>query len=130
VNVGAVVSEINRLTKDFSGMKVPVSVIVDPETKQFEVKVGTPTTAALLAKEASIEKGSAGGWKQPVGDLPLEKLISVARVRLASAKRKDLRGQVLQTLGACVSMGITVDGKTPKEVTEMIKAGKLKIPEE
>ena len=130
VNVGAIIIEINRLTKDFSGMRVPVSVIVDTETKQFEVKVGTPTTAALLAKEASIEKGSAGGWKQPVSDLPMAKVVSVSKARMASSKRKDLKGHVLQTLGTCVSMGITVDGKSPKEVIGMMKSGALNLPEE
>jgi len=129
VNVGAVVSEINRLTKDFSGMRVPVKVVVDPETKQFEVNVGTPTTAALLAKEASLGKGSAGGWKQPVGDLPFVKIVSLSKAKMAASKRKDLRARVLQTLGTCVSMGITVDGKSPKEVIGMLKSGALKIPE-
>ncbi len=129
VNVGEVIAEINRLTKDFSGMRVPVSVIVDPETKQFEVKVGTPTTAALLAKEASIEKGGAGSWKQPIADLSLEKIVSVSRAKMESSKRKDLKSRVLQTLGTCVSMGITVDGKSPKEVIGMIKSGTLSVPE-
>jgi len=129
VNVGAVVSEINKLTKDFSGMKVPVKVVVDPETKQFEVNVGTPTTAALLARETPIEKGSAGGWKQPVGDLPFAKIVSLSRAKMAASKRKDLQSRVLQTLGTCVSMGITVDGKSPKEVIDMLKKGTLKIPE-
>jgi large subunit ribosomal protein L11 len=130
VNVGAVIIEINRLTKDFSGMRVPVFVIVDTETKQFEVKVGTPTTAALLAKEASAQKGSAGGWKQPVADLSLAKVVSVSKAKMAPSKRKDLKAHVLQTLGTCVSMGITVDGKSPKEVIGMIKSGTLSVPEE
>jgi len=130
VNVGEIITEINSLTKDFSGMRVPVSVIVDTETKQFEVKVGTPTTAALLAKEASAEKGSAGGWKQPVADLSLVKVVSVSKAKMASSKRKDLKAHVLQTLGTCASMGITVDGKSPKEVIGMIKSGALSIPEE
>jgi len=129
VNVSQIIAEINKQTEDFSGMKVPVTVVVDPDTKQFEVVVGTPTTAALLAKEASIEKGSAGGWKQPVGDLTLDRIVSVSRVRMASSKRKDLRAHVLQTLGTCVSVGITVDGKSPKEMSDMIKAGTLSIPE-
>ncbi|MEM3815943.1 MAG: 50S ribosomal protein L11, partial [Candidatus Bathyarchaeia archaeon] len=52
VNVVAVVNKINELTKEYSGMKVPVKVIIDPETKSFEVEVGIPTTAALIIKEA------------------------------------------------------------------------------
>jgi len=48
---------------------------------------------------------------------------------MASSKRKDLKAHVLQTLGTCVSMGITVDGKSPKEVIGMIKSGEMSVPE-
>ncbi|MFL6525106.1 MAG: 50S ribosomal protein L11, partial [Nitrososphaera sp.] len=58
VNVLQVVNTINEKTKDFPGMKVPVKVEVDTETKKFTVEVGIPPTAALVAKEAGITKGS------------------------------------------------------------------------
>jgi len=54
VNVLAIVNKINELTKDFSGMKVPVKVTVDPETKEFEITVGTSKRArASLAQKKS-----------------------------------------------------------------------------
>ena len=49
INVLQVVNTINDKTKDFSGMKVPVKVEVDPETKKFTVEVGIPPTTALIA---------------------------------------------------------------------------------
>src|SRR5271156_4201480 len=58
INVLQVVNEINKVTGDFKGMKVPVKIEVDQETKKFSVSVGTPTTAALLVKETGIPKGS------------------------------------------------------------------------
>ena len=39
-------------------MKVPVRVVVDVDTKEFEVEIGTPTTSALVVKELGIPKGS------------------------------------------------------------------------
>ena len=45
VNVLQVVNMINEKTKDFLGMKVPVKVEVDTETKKFTVEVGVPPTA-------------------------------------------------------------------------------------
>ncbi|MCX8191780.1 MAG: 50S ribosomal protein L11, partial [Nitrososphaerales archaeon] len=44
VHVMVVVNRINELTREYSGMRVPVIVSVDPETKQFDVEVGIPTT--------------------------------------------------------------------------------------
>ena len=56
VNVLGIVNEINKQTGDFKGMRVPVKVEVDTETKGFTITVGTPTTSALVAKESGIPK--------------------------------------------------------------------------
>ncbi|MCJ7490482.1 MAG: 50S ribosomal protein L11, partial [Thermoplasmata archaeon] len=40
VNVIQVVGAINEKTKAFAGMKVPVTLTIDPKTKEFEIKVG------------------------------------------------------------------------------------------
>ncbi|MEM1676362.1 MAG: 50S ribosomal protein L11, partial [Nitrososphaerota archaeon] len=66
VNVLQVVEEINKLTREFKGMRVPVEVVVDTETKQFKVNVGIPTTTALIVKEAGIEKGAKMPGKEIV----------------------------------------------------------------
>ncbi len=50
VNVLQVVNAINEKTKDFPGMKVPVKVEVDSDTKQFTVEVGVPPTASFNTK--------------------------------------------------------------------------------
>ncbi|HDJ50955.1 MAG TPA: 50S ribosomal protein L11, partial [Thermoprotei archaeon] len=55
VNVAQVVKAINEATKEFEGMKVPVKVIVDVATRQFEIEVGLPPTSALILKELGIE---------------------------------------------------------------------------
>jgi len=70
INVKAVVDEINRKTAEFNGMQVPVTVTVD-DKRNFTIEVGIPPTAALIKKEAGIERGSAEPGTQVVGDLPL-----------------------------------------------------------
>jgi len=75
----AVVDEINKKTADFNGMQVPVTVTVD-EKRNFTIDVGIPPTAALIMKEAGIEKGAAEpgtqGGRRPGRWKPL----SVSRV--------------------------------------------------
>ena len=58
VNILQIVTAINEKTKDFEGMKVPVTVNVDKSTKKWTVEVGIPSAAALILKEAGIQKGS------------------------------------------------------------------------
>ncbi len=124
VNVLAIVNKINEVTKDYAGMKVPVKVTVDLETKQFEVTVGTPTTSALIVSELKIEKGSGSPKDQKVGDLNMEQVVKIARMKSEELLSSNLRAAAKEVLGSCVSLGVTVDGKDPKEVQKEIDEGK------
>ncbi len=124
LNVLQVVEEINKQTSEFKGMRVPVEVIVDTETKSFRVKVGTPTTAALIVKEAGIEKGSGQPNREFVGNLSIEQVIKIAKLKMPDMRVKSLKAAVKQVLGTCLSMGITVEGKLAKEVTREVDEGK------
>ncbi len=124
VNVLAIVNKINEVTKDYAGMKVPVKVTVDLETKQFEVTVGTPTTSALIVSELKIEKGSGSPKDQKVGDLNMEQVVKIARMKSEELLSSNLRAAAKEVLGSCVSLGVTVDGKDPKEVQKEIDEGR------
>jgi len=126
VNVLAIVNKINEVTKDYAGMKVPVKVIVDTETKEFEVTVGTPTTSALIVSELKIEKGSGSPKAQKVGNLSMEQVVRIARMKQTELLSPNLKAAVKEVLGSCVSMGVTVEGKDPKEVQKEIDEGKHK----
>ncbi len=71
VNIGGIIDEINKKTSPFSGLKVPIKVIVDKNAKTFVIEVGSPSTGELLKKEAGVEKGKKGGADDPkvVGNL-------------------------------------------------------------
>jgi len=124
VNVLQVVNTINEKTKDFPGMKVPVKVEVDTETKKFTVEVGIPPTAALVAKEAGITKGSGASGSNYAGDLSITSAVKIAKMKIDGSYAKDVRGAVKEILGSCVSMGIKVEGKPAKEVYADISTGK------
>ena len=114
VNVGQVVAKINEETKQFAGMRVPVIIRVDPNSRAFTLVVGRPPVAALLLKEAKKEKGSGKPKTETVGDVTLD-----AVRRIAEAKGEDLHGrtkeeQANQVIGTCVSLGLTVDGQDPR----------------
>jgi large subunit ribosomal protein L11 len=124
VNVLAIVNKINEVTKDYAGMKVPVKVIVDTETKEFEVTVGTPTTSALIVSELKIEKGSGSPKAQKVGNLSMEQVVRIARLKQVELLSPNLKAAAKEVLGSCVSMGVTVEGKDPKEVQKEVDEGK------
>lgn len=126
LNLMAVVNKINELTKDYSGMKVPVKIYVDVETKEFEVEVGIPTTSALIVKELGVEKGSGNPKTEKAGNLTMEQVVKIAKVKMQKSYAKSLSGAVKEILGSCVSMGVTVDGKDPKEVIKEVNEGRYR----
>jgi len=123
VDIGRIIGEINQKTKEYSGMKVPVEIIVDLETREYEVKVGLPPTSMLLIREMGAEKGSGEAGSQAVGDLKREHIVKIARMKLESMNTTSLKAAVKQVLGTAVSVGVTVEGKHPKEAIRDVDAG-------
>jgi len=124
VNTMAVVNRINELTRDYAGMKVPVKVAVDVENKEFEVSVGTPTASALVVSELKIEKGSGTPNTVKVGDLTMEQVVRIAKIKRSELLAQNLKSAAKEMLGTCVSIGVTVEGKDPREVQREIDEGK------
>jgi large subunit ribosomal protein L11 len=124
VNVPAVVNKINEVTKNYAGMKVPVKIIVDPETKEYEVVVGTPTTSALIVSELKVEKGSGTPKTQKIGNLSMDQVVRIAKNKQAELLAISLKAAVKEILGSCVSMGVTVEDKDPKDLQREVDEGK------
>jgi large subunit ribosomal protein L11 len=125
LNILLVVNRINELTRDYAGMKVPVKVAVDVENKEFEVTVGTPTAAALVVSELKVEKGSGTPNTMKIGDLSMDQVVRIARIKRPELLAGDLKSAAKEVLGTCVSMGVTIEGKDPRDVQKEIDAGKF-----
>src|SRR5712692_8000201 len=124
VNVLGIVNEINRITADFRGMRVPVKIEVDQETKKFTVSVGTPTTSALISKEAGIPKGSGKPNLELVGNLTFEKILGIAKIKISDSYAKSLKSATKEVVGSCVSMGVKVEDTDPRQFISQIDEGK------
>ena len=121
VNAAKVVEDINKATESFKGMKIPVEVLVDPATKEYEIIVGTPPTSALLLKELGVEK--ATGSIDVTGDLSFDQILGIAKSKQPSLLANDLKNAIKEVIGTCKSLSITIEGKTPKEATQAIDSG-------
>ena len=124
VNILQIISAINEKTKEFQGMKIPVSVSVDADTKKWEIEVGIPSASALLLKEAGIQKGSGTSGTEWVGEVSADMIVKIAKVKLETSYANSVKSVAKQIVGTCVSLGIKVEGKTPKEFTAEINEGK------
>ena len=124
VNIMEVINAINDKTKDFEGMKVPVTVSVDPDSKEWDIEVGIPSAAALILKEAGIQKGSGTSGTDWVGDVTMDAITKIANTKLEKSYASSLKSVAKTIIGTCLALGIKVEGKTPKEITAEINEGK------
>ena len=124
VNVGQIVAKINEKTAAFEGMKVPVKIIIDKKTKQFDIEVGSPPVSALIRKELGLDKGAKTAGTEVVGNLTIAQALELAKMKSSAMMAKGLKTAVKEVLGTCVSMGVTVDGRDAREVQREIDEGK------
>jgi large subunit ribosomal protein L11 len=123
VNIMQIINTINDKTKQFDGMKVPVKVIVDPKTKNFEIEVGTPPASSLIFKELGLEKGSGSAGTHKIGNLTVDQAIKIAKMKQVNLLGKELKQKTKEVIGTCVSIGVTVEGKKPQEIQKAIDEG-------
>jgi len=125
VNIGEVVATINKKTESFKGMQVPVTVVIDEETKEFTISVGTPPASALIKKEAGIDKGSGRPQEDFVADLVIEQIIKIAQMKEDSLLGKTTKEKVKEIIGTCNAMGVKVAGVKAIDAIKLVNEGKF-----
>jgi len=124
VNVMMIVKQINDMTKDYTGMRVPVKVNVETETKKFTVEVGIPSASALIVKESGAPKGSGTPKTVVAGNITVDQLVKIAKVKVSQSYATTVKSSAKEVAGSCVSMGVTIEGKPAKEFLEEVKQNK------
>jgi len=123
INVKAVVEEINKKTVDFNGMQVPVTVTVD-DKRNFTIEVGDSAHHGSRHERGRYHEGfDRAGVRLVAGNLPLEAAVRIARMKFDDMLSYDLKSAVKEVVGTCVSVGVTVEGKKPREMISAINDG-------
>jgi large subunit ribosomal protein L11 len=124
VNVKAIIDKINEETKAFNGIQVPIKIIID-DKKGFTIQIGTPPTSALIKQKLKLETASGTPNTKIVGNLTIEQLVDIAHIKKSSSLAKNLKNVAKEMVGACVSMGITIEGMRAKDAIVAINSGKF-----
>ncbi|MFH0929618.1 MAG: 50S ribosomal protein L11 [Candidatus Aenigmatarchaeota archaeon] len=132
LNTNEVITAINEKTKDMEGLQVPVTIEVNSPT-DYKISVGTPSITALVRKELKVKKLAKAPFnvyeKEEVKEefkesLTFDQVVKVAKVKMESMKTDDLKNAVKQTVAFCVSAGVYVEDKKPKDILVEIDEGK------
>jgi len=134
LDVKKVIAVINEKTKDFAGIQVPVEIKINPDTKEFEIEIGTPPVSSLIKKELKVEKLAKTPFKviekedgvkeEFTESLTFDQVVKIAKVKMDDLKTNDFKKAVKQVVATCVSCGVYVEDKTPKEIIKEIDEGK------
>jgi len=124
LDVARVVNEINELTKDYGDLEVTVEILVNPDTKEYKVNVKSPTTTSLLLKFAGASEPSGDPAHKKVGDVKFEDIVKIAILKKKDLTAKTLKAAVKTILSSAATVGVTVDGKEPKEVLREVVEGR------
>ena len=122
VNIGDVVAKINEKTAGYTGMKVPVKIIIHGD-KSFDVEVGSPPMSALIKKEAGVAKAAGNPKTDVAGNITIEQAKKIAEMKIEDVNAFNIKAAVKEVVGTCDSMGIHVEGKRAKKVMGAIDNG-------
>lgn len=120
--------DIQKATKDWKGIKVEVEIKV--QNKQCEVRV-LDSAGPLILKALKEPPRDRKKTKNVVhnGKLTMDTVIEIAKKMRVKSYSATLKGTVKEVLGTCVSVGCSIDGKSPKDVQKSIDAGDVEIGE-
>ena len=122
VNIGQVIAKINEKTKAYDGMKVPVKVLINDD-KTFDIKVGTPPMSALIKGELGVDSGAHNPKTEKVGNLSIEQLRKIVDMKGDDLLGATMKARAMEVAGNCVAVGVTFDGKNPKDFQAAVRAG-------
>ena len=122
LNQKQVMEQINKQGKDWMGARVYIEIHAQNRKAEVFIK---PGTSAYLLKEVGIEARDRKKQQMETkkgGNLTFDQILKVARLmELENKSRsKEFIGTVKQVLGTCLSIGVTVDGQSPKEITKLV----------
>lgn len=72
-------------------------------------------------KVETLSKPQEGGGRTVAGDLKMKDVVEIAK------ERGGGKNVVKMIIGTCVSCGVTVDGRDPKDVIKDVDSGAVKV---
>ncbi|XP_014554984.1 hypothetical protein COCVIDRAFT_103569 [Bipolaris victoriae FI3] len=116
--------DIAKATGDWKGLRVTVKLTI--QNRQAAVSV-VPSASSLVIKalkEPPRDRKKEKNIKH-TKSIPLDEIIAIARTMRFKSMAKDLKGTTLEILGTAFSTGCKVDGRSPKDVSDDIRAGEI-----
>ncbi|KAJ3205153.1 60S ribosomal protein L12 [Entophlyctis luteolus] len=120
--------DIAKATQEWKGLRITVKLIVQNRQAQIEVVPSASSLIIKALKEPPRDRKKEKNIKHS-GNVSLNDIIEIARKMRAKSMAKEFKGTVKEMLGTAFSVGCTVEGLPPQELSEKIESGEIEIPE-
>jgi large subunit ribosomal protein L11 len=107
INIMEFVKQFNARTAAQAGVVIPAVVTVYQD-RSFTFVTKTPPAAALLLKEAGLEKGSAAPNRDKVGRVTRAAVRRIAELKMPDLNANSVEQAMAMVAGTARSMGIEV----------------------
>lgn len=114
-------------TKGYKGLRVTVRLVVQNRAAKIEV---VPSAALLVIKALNEPERDRKKEKNILhtGSITFDQVLAIARQLRPRSRAKTFAGTVKEILGTARSVGCTIDGRSPRDVTQDVNSGKIKVP--
>ncbi|MGD0992411.1 MAG: 50S ribosomal protein L11 [Gemmatimonadales bacterium] len=107
INIMEFVKQFNARTAAQAGVVIP-AVVTIYQDRSFTFVTKTPPAAALLLKEAGIEKGSGAPNRDKVGKVSRAAVKKIAELKMPDLNANTVEQAMAMIAGTARSMGIEV----------------------
>ncbi len=107
INIMEFVKQFNARTASQAGVVIP-AVVTIYDDRSFTFVTKTPPAAALLLKEAGIEKGSGAPNRDKVGKVSRAAVKKIAELKMPDLNANTVEQAMAMIAGTARSMGIEV----------------------
>lgn len=107
INLQEFCTKYNEATRDKMGDVLPVEVSIHDD-RSFTFVIKTPPTAFLIKKFAKVDKGSAKGKTEALGNLTRAQVKEIAEIKLPDLNCYTIEEAMKSIEGTAINMGITV----------------------
>jgi large subunit ribosomal protein L12e len=128
LNAKTLVVQIQKDCKEWEGARIFIEI--HAQNKQAKI-VPKPGVSAYIIKEMTgftMRDRKKEKLPNRSGNITFDQVLKIARLMEEQGKSgsKDFCGSVKQVLGSCMTVGCTVDGQSPKEITKKVNLGEYK----
>lgn len=120
--------DIQKATLAWKGLKITVKLTVVNRVATVEM---VPTASSAVVKALNEpERDRKKGPKNVKhnGNISFKQVLEIARGMRSKSLAREFVGTVKEIVGTAYSVGCTIDGKHPRDITAAIDSGELQVP--